>query len=289
MELKFFFGTAHSKAKAQDLVIKWTIGIAILFLFPYVMKYSFKINDGVISAVRSTFTNNNPYDEIIGSYIGGVSDLQYDEVFEERSPEYISRSDYVYSVGSEEATFKYFQSLEKYSSRGDLIRIMRALAGITGKFIYVILWIIMLGQLLVLLFVYLKRYLMIAFLIMIFPLVVIEYIINSILTGKSSGLSAWCMEFFLNVFLQTIHAISYGIIGGVVTAHVQNGIVNGNVSQMNWVILIIAVNFIFEAEGIIKKIIKANANSIGSSSDAFQKVKKFGMHPIKGVKGFFHM
>lgn len=253
-----------------------------MFLFPYVMKYSFELNEGIVSEIRKTFTNNNPYDEIVGAYIGGVSDIQYDHVFEERSPAYITRSDYVYSVGSVEATFKFFEELEMYQERGDLMRIMRAMAGITGKFIYVILWFIMLWQMLVLVFMYAKRFLMIAFLLMIFPITVIEYIVSSILSGKSRGFSAWCMEFFLNVFIQTVHAVSYGIIGGVVTAHIQNGIANGNVSRMNWVTLIIAVNFMFEAEAILKKIIKANAESIRNSTDMSTALKG-GAGKVKSI------
>lgn len=260
------------------------MGIALLFLFPYIMRYSFELNEGIITEIRKTFTNNNPYDEIVGAYIGSVSDVQYDHVFEERSPEYITKSDYVYSVGSVEATLQFFEELELYKSRGDLMRIMRAMAGITAKFIYVVLWFIMLWQMIVLLVMYAKRYLMIAFLIMIFPIVVIEYVIGTVLTGKSRGFSAWCMEFFLNVFIQTIHAISYGVIGGVITAHIQNGIANGNVSRMNWVILIIAVNFIFEAEAIIKKIIKANAESLRNSNDMSKMLKGA---PGR-VKGMFH-
>lgn len=260
------------------MVIKWTMGIAILFLFPYAMKYAFKLNEGIVNAVSNTFSTNQ-YSEIVGSYIGGVSDIQFDYVFEERSPEYISRSDVVYSIGSEEATFKYFGQLEKYKERGDIMRIMRAMAGITGKVIYVILWSIMLWQMIVLIVVYLKRYLMIAFLIMVFPIVVIEYILGTVLSGKSHGFSAWCMEFFLNVFIQTIHAISYGIIGGVVMSHIQQGIAssqnfNGYVGNVNWVLLIIAINFIFEAENIVKKIIKANAvKSIKNSNDVAQGLK----------------
>ena len=277
--IKMMLGTAGAKAQAQDGLVKWGIGIAILFLFPYVMKYGFKLNDAIIEAVRVTFTNNNPYEDIVGSYVGKITDVQYDQVFEERSPEYISRSDYIYSVGSSDATYSYINQLQKYKDRGDVMRIMRAMAGVTGKVIYVVLWLIMLWQVIILVFMYTKRYLMIAFLIMIFPITVIEYIIGAVKTGKGGALSAWCMEFFLNVFIQTIHAVIYGMIGGVVMANVQNGLVNGRVENMNWIILIMAINFIFEGEGILKKIIKANAASIkdATETDGFLRNKAKGL------------
>lgn len=127
------------------------------------MRYAFTLNEALIGEIRKTFTNNNPYEEIVGSYIGKISDVQYDQVFEERSPEYISKSDYIYSLGSSSATYAYIKQLDKYKQRGDVMRIMRAMAGITGKLIYVVLWLIMLWQLLVLTYMYAKRYLMIAF------------------------------------------------------------------------------------------------------------------------------
>lgn len=278
--IKIILGMPGARAMGKELAVKWGTGIAILLLFPYVMRYAFALNEGLIAEIRKTFTNNNPYEEIVGSYIGKISDLQYDQVFEERSPEYISKSDYIYSLGSSSATYAYIKQMNKYKQRGDVMRIMRAMAGITGKLIYVILWLIMLWQLLVLTYMYTKRYLMIAFLISIFPIMLTVHIISTVVTGKGTGFSTWCMEFFLNVFIQSIHAVTYGIIGGVVMANVQNGIVNGGVERMNWVILIIAINFIFEAESILKKIIKANAASINDASGVEGELKGFG----KGIK-----
>ncbi len=278
--IKIILGMPGARAMGKELAVKWGTGIAILLLFPYVMRYAFALNEGLIAEIRKTFTNNNPYEEIVGSYIGKISDLQYDQVFEERSPEYISKSDYIYSLGSSSATYAYIKQMNKYKQRGDVMRIMRAMAGITGKLIYVILWLIMLWQLLVLTYMYTKRYLMIAFLISIFPIMLTVHIISTVVTGKGTGFSTWCMEFFLNVFIQSIHAVTYGIIGGVVMANVQNGIVNGGVERMNWVILIIAINFIFEAESILKKIIKANATSINDASGVEGELKGFG----KGIK-----
>lgn len=252
------------------------------------MKYSFKINEGIINGIQETFSNNNPYSDIASSYVGGISDIQFDQVFEERSPEYVTKSDYVYSIGSPEATLKYFEQLENYQKRGDVMRIMRAIAGITAKLIYVVLWIYMIWQMVVLLFIYTKRYLMIAFFIMIFPITVIEYIVGATITGKSRGFSAWCLEFFLNVFIQTVHAVVYGIIGGVITANIQNGLMNGKIANMNWVILIIAINFIFEGESILKKIIKANAESLRNAGDEAESIKGMGKKGMRnGQKGWW--
>ena len=204
----------------------------------------------------------------MGNYVGKVSDLQYDQAFELRSPEYVSRSEYAYSLGSAGATLSYFKQLEQYKGTGDIMRIMRALAGVTGAIVYAVLWLIMLGQMLVFIYIYAKRYVMIAFLIMIFPLTVMEYVIGLSRSGRTGqGFSAWCMEFFLNVFLQTIHGIIYGIIGGVVMANAQALLVSEGVGNMNFLVVIVAIFFLFQGEAILKKIIKANAESIPGASE----------------------
>lgn len=263
------------------------MGLTILFLFPFVMKYSFKLNEGIVDSIQEKFFKSNDNEDIVGSYIGGISDIQFDQVFEERSPAYITKSDYVYSIGSPEATMKYFEQLEAYQKRGDIMRIIRSMAGITGKFVYVALWFVMLWQMIVLLYVYTKRYLMIAFLIIVFPVVVIEYIIGSTITGKSKGFSAWCLEFYLNVFIQTIHAVVYGVIGSVVTAQIQDGLARGKIESANWILLIVAVNFIFEGENILKKIIKANAESLKGAGESAQELKEIGKRGFGMAKGTF--
>lgn len=178
------------------------------------------------------------------------------------------------SLGSEEATAAYINRLEEYKARGDMMRIMRALAGITGRIIYAILWYIMFFQLLVFIFIYLKRYLMIAFLIAIFPITLIQYIIGTVSTGKQSGLSTWCKEFFVNVFVQTIHAVVYGIIAGVIMNQIYAKLGTNGQYDMNWFLLIVAINFIFTGEKILKEIINAiQTETIKDASDVSKDMR----------------
>lgn len=270
-------GTAGSKAKAQDTLVKWTLGIAIFFFFPYVMKYAFELNEAIITAIYGIYSKGNPY---ITSYVGAVSDLKYDEQ-EFRSPKYVKRSSYVLELGSEDATTAYINSLETYEENGDMMRIMRSLAGITARTIYGILWWIMFYQTLIFVWIYLKRYLMIAFLIMIFPITLIEFIIGTLSTGKQSGLSQWSKEFFTNVFLQSIHAIVYGIIAGIIMNQIFNQLSSGGLVEINWLLMICSVNFIFEGEKILKEIMNAgHTETIKNAADVAQgasgQMKKMG-------------
>ena len=274
-------GGPGKKAKAQELFVKWIIGIAIYYFFPYVMKYAFNLNEAIIQMIQSTFNGGN---ELVNSYIGELSDLKHADL-EFRSPQYVTQSSYILTLGSEEATNAYINRLETYESKGDIMRMMRAMAGITARILYVILWFIMLGQLIIFVFIYYKRYLMIAFLIAIFPITLFEYIIGSIVTGRQSAISGWSKEFFVNVFLQSIHAVIYGIITGIIMNQLLNVMQTGNSADINWFLMIVGVNFVFTGEKTLREIINAMATESVKTGDDVMKSAKGGMNKVKGAVG----
>lgn len=243
----------QKKVQAKDLLKKWTIGIAIFYFFPYAIRYGFEINNTLVSLVENQFGGATVE---LGGYIGTVSDLRYDDI-EYRSPEYVTASSFLLKLGSKEATAAYINRLEDYQRKGDTMRIMRSLAGITGRLIFVILWFIMLWQLLIFLYIYYKRYLMIAFLIAIFPITLVQYLIGNIAEGKQSAISSWCKEFFTNLFLQSIHAVIYGIVSGVIINQVVAAVRNGNPYHINWFLMLCAINFVFAGEKILREIMNA--------------------------------
>ena len=55
--IKIILGMPGAKADGKELAVKWGTGIAILFLFPYVMRYAFTLNEALIGEIRKTFTN----------------------------------------------------------------------------------------------------------------------------------------------------------------------------------------------------------------------------------------
>ena len=271
-------GGPGKKAKAKELMVKWIIGIAIYFFFPYVMRYAFDLNEAIIQMIESTFNGGN---ELVNSYIGELSDLKHADI-EFRSPQYVTQSTYILMLGSEEATNAYINRLETYEAKGDIMRMMRALAGITARLIYVVLWFIMLGQLVIFVFIYFKRYVIIAFLIMIFPITLIEYIIGTIVTGKQSAISGWSKEFFINVFLQSIHAIVYGISTGVIMNQLLNVMQTGNQKDINWFLMIVGVNFVFVGEKMFREIINAMATESVKTGEDVMKSAQGGMKKVTG-------
>ena len=119
-----------------------------------------------------------------------------------------------------------------------------------------IAYIIMTGQLIVLLATYYKRVLMIAFLITIFPITAGLYIWEKA-KGGGKALTTWTKEFVILVLVQTFHAVIYTVlIEGALIAYNSTG---------NWLLFILSVTFLFEGEKIIRAIFnqKSSTKAIG--------------------------
>lgn len=261
--------TASGLEKAKELATKWLVGVLILFLFPsLVLKNAFKVNEAIVKMISDQHGGNNQ----VGTAIGNTEGEWANEEIEFRSPEYVSRFTGKSSLGGEDMNLIYQKALDSYRSGADMTRIMRAYAGITRKLIYVIIWYVLLTQLIVLIVLYYKRYFTIAFLIVIFPLVAMYYIIE-IARGKNGQVfSEWSKEILVNIFIQTIHAIVYAIIASVAISRVQADIASGS-DAMNWLLIIVAVNFITEGEKIVRKLVGVDGKNAGAMGAMGQSIK----------------
>lgn len=256
--------------KVKELAVKWLVGVLLLFFFPnVVVKYAFELNEAIIEMIKagcSDKTNNGNTGEDVGTYIGTSEGEWATEAIEFRSPEYVSRFTGKASYGDEQMNLVYKKSLASYQASADLARVMRAYAGITKSFIYVIIWFILFGQLIVLTIKYYKRYFMIAILIIVFPLVTIYYIVE-IARGKNGQVfSSWSKEMFVNIFVQSVHAIIYAIITSVSVTQVQIDIKTG-ADSMNWLLIIVAINFMSEGEKILRKLLGFDSSSMTGIGD----------------------
>lgn len=282
MGIKIVIGsTAAGLEKAKELAVKWLVGVLILFLFPNViLKNAFKINEGIVKTIADQYGGNTGPE---GTAIGNSEGEWSTEEIEFRSPEYVSRFTGKSSLGGAEMNRIYQKALDTYRSGADMTRIMRAYAGITRKIIYVIIWYVLLTQLVVLLVKYYKRYFIIALLIIIFPLVAMYYIIE-IARGKNGQVfSEWSKEIMVNIFIQSVHAIIYAIIASVAISRVQLDIQSGS-DAMNWLLIIVAVNFITEGEKIIRRLIGLGAKTIGGIGETGKAMKANVQHAAGNIK-----
>ena len=271
--------TAGGLEKAKELSIKWLTGVCILCLFPsLVIKNAFKLNEAIVKMIADA--NTDP--TVQGGF--GTSQGEWsNEEIEFRSPEYVSRFTGVASYSGGEMNILYQKALDNYRSGADMTRVMRAYAGITKQFVYVMIWYVLLTQLIVLLVKYYKRYFIIAVLIIIFPLVCMYYIIE-IARGKGGQVfSTWAKELMINIFIQSVHAITYAIIASVAISRVREDITTQG-DSMNWIIIIVAINFITEGEKIIRKIIGANASTVGGIGETGKAMRANVQHAAGNIK-----
>lgn len=104
---------------------------------------------------------------------------------------------------------------------------------------------------------YIKRFITLAFLIVIAPLITITYAVDKLGDGKSQALNTWLKEFIFTVIIQPFHCILYLVLILPVIKNMgeANGIGSG-------ILYILMLNFVRQAETIIKKIFNIKADSM---------------------------
>lgn len=209
--------TGKNMAKYKKLFVDWILGILILFLFPYVIRYTIRINDAIVGYIGVLRQGVSIEEAEIIDYPGGLAfPFSY--------------------VGSDAAASQDYMSQ------------MRTKALETGQLMYALCWFLMIKQLVAFLIIYIKRMLTTMFLIVIFPLVTISYAIDKIGDGRSQAFNNWVKEYILNVFLQTFHAINYVVVMGIVFAVGRSG------TNVNFILIIIGISYLSQGDRIMRGI-----------------------------------
>ena len=225
--------TAEKTAQYKEYIVSWVVGVAILCLFPYAMKYTVMLGETAVAAVgKGTITTTPARPTILEDSDAAM------ELFGE--PEFVE------------------EMISGTDSSRDIMMYVRAKAQESKKFILIVIYFILIGQMMVLLLMYYKRAFMIAFLITIFPLVAMTYAIDKMGDKKAQSFSIWFREFIVNVVVQVFHAVVYVV---MVDASV-NTFINSN--GQKWLLMLISVLFLFQGEKILRSIfsVKSKANTI---------------------------
>ncbi len=211
-------------AKYKEFVLYWVIGIAILFLFPYAMKYTIVVNDAFVKFIDTNKTNVLNFGDSI-EQVGFTSEEDTGLTDLNKTLETIHT---------------------KFMNGTDYMSVMYQMAHTKGWLLYALCFVIMVKQLLGLIIVYFKRLLMTIFLMVIFPLVTVSYAIDKLGDGKSQAFNNWCKEFMLNVFMQSFHAIVY-VIGMAMIMQL------GSIGD-NWLIFLMLISFISKGDELLRNI-----------------------------------
>mgnify|MGYP007106306645 CR=1 FL=1 len=260
--------TGEKRARYKELTMTWVIGIAILFLFPYVMKYTIKLNDALTNMIANVSTSFGfTQQEGTGGDLGQLGFL--DVAYEYGKPEFSKH------LGNSKDIITFTRNVA-IGVKDDGSGNKKTNANIALALVYDVL----IGQTLVILIMYYKRAFMMAFLIVIFPLVAMSYVIDKIGDGKSQSFGLWFKEFLVNVVVQTFHAIVYVLItGGGIKSYIDS-------SGGNFIFMFLCVLFLFEGEKILRGIfgIQSQANTIGDLAATGAMIMAMG-GKAKGVFG----
>ena len=244
----------EKNAKYKEFILYWVQGIILLFLFPYVIKYTIAINNAFVAFIADNKKN-------IGA-LGAM--IEQPGVKANGS---MGMSDIESAMGSAQ------NSLDAGS---DYMSMMFRMATKQGWLVYGICWIIMVKQLLSLLIIYFKRLLMTIFLIAVFPLVMISYAIDKLADGKSQAFGNWCKEFLLNVFIQSFHAIVYVLCMALI---LKLGTTADSIRK-NWLLIVIVVTFISKGDDMLRAIFHMN----GGGGDTVKGVASTALQAHAAVK-----
>ena len=252
--------TAEKTAQYKEYIVSWVTGVAILFFFPYAMKYIVMLNETAIIAIRGE------------SYTPTISSPAFLQEDWQTANDTFGKPEFVEKMTGGAGTVN-----------GSMLKI-RELALTNKKFSLVIIYFIMIGQSLVLLMMYYKRVFMMAFLITIFPLVAMTFAIDKMGDKKAQSFGIWFKEFVVNVVVQIFHATVYSVL---VSACVNSFVAsNGE----DWLFMILSQFFLFQGEKILRSIfeIKSKANTIGdlaASAAIFDSMRKeLKNHKANNVK-----
>lgn len=197
--------TASDKAKYKQMLIDWLVALCILFCLHYIMTFTTTIVNEVTRAITGNASNGG--NNVAVKVTGDDREVQFN------------------------------------TDLMGLIRFKMQAPNVTGKILYLILYLAMVIYTCMFTFYYLKRVLTIAFLTLISPLVAITYPIDKIKDGKAQAFDMWLKEYTFNALLQPFHLIIYSIFVGSAV----------DLAAKNPLFAIVALAFITPAEKILRK------------------------------------
>ena len=233
--------TGRERDKFKTMLLDWAIGVFILFMFPYAIKYLIMFNEGLVETLDRRIVQNSGND--ISSMLPQTN-IDVDQ-------------ELLLAMGQVEA-----------DEDSNLMAQFRKKAVDTGNLAYGFVYIYLLFKLLSFIIIYFKRLITVIFLIVLFPFVAISYAVDKIKDGQAQIFMAWLRELLLNIFLQFFQAAVYVAVMFVVNAFISSG-------DANIVLVCIGIGFISKSESLLKSLFPSlmrggGANTVSPVSQTLQ-------------------
>ncbi len=210
--------TARDKDKYKTMLMDWVRGIAILFIFPLIIKYMILINESLVALVETK-----------------VKDA------------YFSASDITFmpssNLSTDDSQFMNLENDGTYNS--DLMEQYKNYALAAHSLGYAFIYFYLILSLFSFLIIYYKRLITILFLIVLFPFVGLFYAVDKVRDGKAQIFNNWFRELVLNIFMQLFHAIAYVTVMAIITALMSDG-------GPNVILVVIGIGYIKKSDELLK-------------------------------------
>ena len=230
----------QKQAQYKELLSHWVVGIVLLVLFPYVIRYAIEINNLFVGMIEKSKTEVLKV-EAVNNQID-MSNFSLPTIADKKDFGVIAQQ--MDEIPFADGDNSYMAEMARKAQK-------------SGKIIDAIVYLVMVWQFIMIAITYYKRVFTIAFLIAIFPFVTLSYAIDKVADGKAQAFATWTRELMSNIFIQSIHAVVYVfVIGATYTEGEYNG---------DWLLSIIGISFLFKGEEILKKFVgQAGGNTVRS-------------------------
>lgn len=231
---------ASDKAAYKKMLVDWICSLALIFLFQYIMIFTFTVNEALINALK----------EVAGA----------------------DSQEIINAMANIARTAKNLVTLDSIPAT--------------------IVYCMLVGQTLSLLFTYFNRMLKIAFLVIISPLITLTYSMDKMGDGKAQALGTWLKEFIYTVIIQVFHCIIYTVFVGMAISILNAGVIE-SYNLVGSFLAVMCVKFTKDAEKILGKIFKFGESTsdsslaVGAAASAalLANAGKIGKGTVKAVNG----
>ena len=100
-------------------------------------------------------------------------------------------------------------------------------------------------------------------------------------------MGSWVKEILTNIFIQFVHAIVYTVVTGICVSVVKEDLQSS--AALNWIIIILAINFVSEGEKLLRKILGAMGGTAEGSGQTGKGIKtaynkaRAGLRKARGI------
>ena len=274
---------ASDKAKYNQLLQDWFVGLLLVFFIHYIMAFSVtlvqKLTDVVSSSVdKNAYAVKFPVDEN-GKMVKWFNENKMTYMVYDENGNCLGNEDGTQEVKESEAAYIIYPT----NILGKLRLDMQMCSWGPNYIGYAIAYVVLVMFTLYFIFTYLRRVLYMAFLTMIAPMVALTYPIDKINDGSAQGFSKWFKEYIFNLLIQPMHLLLYYVL--VTSAF--------NLAGKNLIYSLVAIGFMIPAEKLLRSLfgfekaktpgLLAGPAGAAITMGAMQKFAKLGPKPPKAA------